>query len=44
VDVSEEDIAKAQKSAKWAISALDYDDVETAVKQLRQALAFLGAH
>jgi vacuolar protein sorting-associated protein VTA1 len=44
VDVSEEDIAKAQKSAKWAISALDYDDVETAVKQLRQALALLGAH
>jgi vacuolar protein sorting-associated protein VTA1 len=43
IEVSEENIGKAQKSAKWAISALDYDDVETAVKQLKQALALLGA-
>lgn len=31
--------AKAQKLAKFAISALDYDDIETASRQLREALA-----
>lgn len=30
--------ARVQKLAKWAISALDYEDVETARKQLREAL------
>ncbi|PWN37004.1 DUF605-domain-containing protein [Meira miltonrushii] len=30
--------ARVQKLAKWAVSALDYDDVETARKQLREAL------
>ncbi|UZJ55412.1 hypothetical protein CBS101457_004732 [Exobasidium rhododendri] len=31
-------ISRVQKIARWAISALDYDDVETARKQLREAL------
>lgn len=30
--------ARVQKLAKWAVSALDYDDLETARKQLREAL------
>ncbi|KAE8213516.1 hypothetical protein CF327_g2971 [Tilletia walkeri] len=30
--------AKAQKLAKWAISSLDYDDLPTAAKHLREAL------
>ena len=42
--MSEADIAKAQKLAKWAISALDYEDVDNAVLQLRNALAALGAN
>lgn len=36
-------IAKAQKHCKWAISALNFDDAATAVKELRAALATLGA-
>ena len=36
-------IAKAQKHAKWAISALNFEDTETAVKELRAALQTLGA-
>lgn len=36
-------IAKAQKHAKWAISALNFDDPTTAVKELRNALRTLGA-
>ena len=42
VVVDDEAIAKAQKHARWAISALNYDDVETAVKELRNALSTLG--
>ncbi|KAH6887745.1 Vta1 like-domain-containing protein [Thelonectria olida] len=34
---------QAQKHAKWAISALNFEDVPTAVKELRNALAALGA-
>jgi vacuolar protein sorting-associated protein VTA1 len=34
--------SEAQKHAKWAISALTFDDVPTAVKELRNALAALG--
>jgi vacuolar protein sorting-associated protein VTA1 len=34
--------AKAQKHARFAISALDYDDVVTARKELRNALSLLG--
>ncbi|KAI5786357.1 Vta1 like-domain-containing protein [Peziza echinospora] len=41
--VDEESITKAQKHAKWAISALNYDDIPTAVKELRAALKVLGA-
>jgi vacuolar protein sorting-associated protein VTA1 len=36
-------IAKAQKHAKWAISALNFEDAETAVRELRAALQTLGA-
>ncbi|RDW82773.1 hypothetical protein BP6252_03885 [Coleophoma cylindrospora] len=36
-------VAKAQKHAKFAISALNFDDVATAVKELRSALQTLGA-
>ncbi|KOS20142.1 Vacuolar protein sorting-associated protein VTA1 -like protein [Escovopsis weberi] len=34
---------QAQKHAKWAISALNFEDVPTAVKELRNALSALGA-
>lgn len=40
----EESIRQAQKHAKWAISALNFDDAATAVKELRIALQALGAH
>ncbi|KAI5798844.1 Vta1 like-domain-containing protein [Geopyxis carbonaria] len=40
--ISPEDIAKAQKYAKWAISALDYDDIDNAIEQFRSGLAALG--
>lgn len=36
-------IEQAQKHAKWAISALNFEDVPTAVQELRNALAMLGA-
>ncbi|KAI8622959.1 DUF605-domain-containing protein [Xylariaceae sp. FL1651] len=36
-------IAQAQKHAKWAISALNFEDVPTAVRELQAALATLGA-
>jgi vacuolar protein sorting-associated protein VTA1 len=35
-------IAKTQKHCRFAISALDYEDVEQARKELRAALAILG--
>ena len=38
----EEAILKAQKHARWAISALNFEDVNTAVKELRGALESLG--
>ncbi|MCJ1425774.1 hypothetical protein MMC29_003674 [Sticta canariensis] len=42
--LSDEDaILKAQKHARWAISALNFEDVKTAVKELRDALESLGA-
>ncbi|KAF2141913.1 uncharacterized protein K452DRAFT_228315 [Aplosporella prunicola CBS 121167] len=37
-------IMNAQKHAKWAISALNFEDVPTAVKELRVALQALGAN
>ncbi|KAL2143137.1 hypothetical protein VTI28DRAFT_284 [Corynascus sepedonium] len=33
----------AQKHARWAISALNFEDVPTAVRELRKALELLGA-
>lgn len=39
----EESITAAQKHAKWAISALNFEDVTTAVEELRIALRALGA-
>ncbi|KAF8469627.1 Vta1 like-domain-containing protein [Kalaharituber pfeilii] len=41
--VDDETIAKAQRHAKWAISALNFEDIPTAVKELRLALQTLGA-
>ncbi|KAL8799045.1 MAG: hypothetical protein Q9200_007636 [Gallowayella weberi] len=41
--VDEEAISKAQKHARWAISALNFEDITTAVKELRGALESLGA-
>ena len=38
----EEAVIKAQKHARWAISALNFEDVNTAVKELRGALEALG--
>ena len=35
-------IARAQKHCRFAISALDYEDAEQAIKELRQALRMLG--
>lgn len=43
LNTDEEAIAKAQKHARWAISALNFEDAETAVKELRAALVTLGA-
>ena len=34
---------KAQKHARWAISALNFEDVSTAIRELRGALESLGA-
>ncbi|CAL5872900.1 uncharacterized protein PFLUO_LOCUS7169 [Penicillium psychrofluorescens] len=36
-------ITLAQKHARWAVSALTFDDVDTAVKELRNSLRYLGA-
>jgi len=42
VELTSSVIAKAQKHARFAISALEYEDAVTARKQLRDALAVLG--
>ena len=36
-------ISDAQKHARWAVSALNFEDVDTAVKELKIALNALGA-
>lgn len=36
-------IALAQKHARWAVSALTFDDVNTAIKELKNSLRYLGA-
>lgn len=40
--VAEEKVASAQKNARWAISALDYEDIKTARLQLLLALNNIG--
>lgn len=40
--VDDAKIASAQKNAKWAISALDYEDIKTARIQLLSALNDIG--
>lgn len=42
-EVDEAAMVQAQKHAKWAISALNFEDVNTAVVELRRALQSLGA-
>jgi len=41
-NTDDESVMAAQKHAKWAISALNFEDVPTAVKELRIALQVLG--
>lgn len=41
--VDEAAMVQAQKHAKWAISALNFEDVNTAIMELRRALQSLGA-
>ncbi|KAL1848649.1 hypothetical protein Plec18167_002274 [Paecilomyces lecythidis] len=41
--VDDDSIALAQKHARWAVSALSFDDVNTAIKELRNSLRYLGA-
>nr|ODN90480.1 vacuolar protein sorting-associated protein VTA1 [Cryptococcus depauperatus CBS 7841] len=40
--LSRKDVEQTQKHAKWAISALEFDDYETARSELRKALKLLG--
>ncbi|BFZ61871.1 hypothetical protein YB2330_002949 [Saitoella coloradoensis] len=42
-EVTEDDMQHARKHARFAISALEYEDVETAIAELRRGLAVLGA-
>ncbi|KZT05846.1 DUF605-domain-containing protein [Laetiporus sulphureus 93-53] len=42
VELTPVEMARAQKHCKFAISALDYEDVEQARKELRAALRMLG--
>ncbi|KAH7122146.1 Vta1 like-domain-containing protein [Dactylonectria estremocensis] len=39
---NQKEINQAQKHAKWAISALNFEDVPTAINELRSALAVLA--
>jgi vacuolar protein sorting-associated protein VTA1 len=41
--VDDESIALAQKHAHWALSALTFDDVDTAIKEFKNSLGHLGA-
>lgn len=41
IKLNPEQIAKAQKYCKWAGSALNYDDVPTAITNLQKALKLL---
>lgn len=42
-DADDQTIALAQKHARWAVSALTFDDVNTAIKELKSSLKCLGA-
>ena len=42
VEVDEERMMSAQKHSRWAISALNFEDVPTAIRELRAALSDLG--
>lgn len=42
-NIHEDAIAQAQKHARWAVSALNFDDIDTATKELRNSLKFLGS-
>lgn len=42
-DADDQTIAQAQKHARWAVSALTFDDVNTAVRELKNSLKALGA-
>jgi vacuolar protein sorting-associated protein VTA1 len=39
--VDDQSITQAQKHARWAVSALNFDDVGTAIKELNTALRYL---
>ncbi|KAJ5483935.1 hypothetical protein N7539_005731 [Penicillium diatomitis] len=41
--VDDHNISLAQKHARWAVSALTFDDVNTAIKELKSALKLLGS-
>lgn len=41
--IDEDSITQSQKHARWAVSALNFDDVDTAIKELKNALSLLGA-
>jgi vacuolar protein sorting-associated protein VTA1 len=43
IDANDQSITQAQKHARWAVSALSFDDVNTAIKELKIALRHLGA-
>ncbi|KAL4916987.1 Vta1 like-domain-containing protein [Aspergillus aurantiobrunneus] len=42
-NIDDQAISQAQKHARWAVSALTFDDVDTAIKELRNSLKQLGA-
>ncbi|CAG8813641.1 2187_t:CDS:2, partial [Dentiscutata erythropus] len=41
VDIDPNTVSQAQKHCKWAISALNYNDVKTAVENIQKTLAML---
>ncbi|KAJ5787974.1 hypothetical protein N7457_002964 [Penicillium paradoxum] len=41
--IDDNSVQLAQKHARWAVSALTFDDVDTAIKELRNSLKCLGA-